>query len=39
VAASEITYRFVELPGMKLGKKANAMLSRRFGASLTKGQA
>ena len=35
VAVSELTYRFVELPGMKLGKKVNTMLSRRFAASLT----
>jgi peptidoglycan/LPS O-acetylase OafA/YrhL len=33
VAASEITYRLVELPGMRLGKKVNKMLSRRFAAT------
>ena len=30
VAASEITYRLVEYPGMRLGKQVNAWLSRRF---------
>jgi len=33
VAASELTYRFVEYPGMRLGKKANTWLSQRFAAA------
>ena len=34
VAMSELTYRLVELPGMRLGKRANALLSRRFSTAL-----